>query len=91
MIERNLVQTTKGCFIARTELSELSKMAGAPCVCIHRGALQKILLDALPQDSVRTGVRCTGFDGSTLILENGERIAADAVRVALLLVNCSVR
>jgi len=79
VIDRNLVQTTKGCFIARTELSELSKMAGAPCVCIHRGVLQKILLDALPQDSLRTGIRCTGFDDSTLILENGERIEADVL------------
>jgi len=79
VIERNLAYTTRGCLISRTELGELSRLAGAPCICIHRGLLQKVLLDALPQDSVRTGVRCTGFDGSTVILENGERIEADAL------------
>ena len=41
VIERNLVQTTKGRPIARTELGEVSQMAGAACVCIHRGILQK--------------------------------------------------
>lgn len=79
VIERNVAQTTKGRFIARTEFGELSQMAGAPCVCIHRGVLQKILLDALPPDSVRTGLRCISFEGSTAILENGERIEADVL------------
>lgn len=79
VIERNVVQTTKGRLIARTELGEVSLMAGAPCICIHRGVLQKILLDAVPPDSVRTGVRCIGFDGSTAILENGEHIQADVL------------
>lgn len=79
VIERNLAQTAKGRLIARTELGEVSRMAGAPCICIHRGILQKILLDAVPADSVRTGVRCVGFDGSTAILESGERIEADVL------------
>ena len=79
VIERNVAQTTKGRIIARTELNELSKIAGAPCICIHRGTLQKILLDALTSDSVRVGVRCTGFEGSTAILESGERIEADVL------------
>jgi 2-polyprenyl-6-methoxyphenol hydroxylase-like FAD-dependent oxidoreductase len=79
VIERNLAQTTKGRLIARTELGEVSRMAGAPCICIHRGILQKILLDAVPVNSVRTGVRCAGFDALTAILENGERIEADVL------------
>jgi 2-polyprenyl-6-methoxyphenol hydroxylase-like FAD-dependent oxidoreductase len=78
-IDRNLVQTTKGRIIARTELSELSKIAGAPCICVHRGTLQKMLLDELPSDSVRVGVRCPGFESSTAILEGGERIEADVL------------
>jgi 2-polyprenyl-6-methoxyphenol hydroxylase-like FAD-dependent oxidoreductase len=78
-IDRNVVQSSKGRFIARTELSELTNMAGAPCVCIHRGVLQKTLLDALPRDSVRSGARCAGFEGSTAILESGERIEADVL------------
>jgi 2-polyprenyl-6-methoxyphenol hydroxylase-like FAD-dependent oxidoreductase len=79
VIDRNMVQTSEGRFIARSELSELAKMAGAPCVCIHRGVLQKILLDALPPDSVRVGVRCVGFDRSATILEGGERIEGDVL------------
>lgn len=79
MIDRIVVQTTKGCFVTRTELGEVSQMAGAPCVCIHRGVLQKLLLDALPADCVRTGLRCISFEGSTAILENGDRIEGDAL------------
>jgi 2-polyprenyl-6-methoxyphenol hydroxylase-like FAD-dependent oxidoreductase len=57
--------------------SEDSRDAGAPCICVHRAALQRILLDELPSDSVRTGARCVGFNASTAILENGERVEAD--------------
>src|SRR5215831_2097064 len=79
VIDRNLVQTPKGLLIARTELEAITRMAGAACVCIHRGVLQKILLDAVPSASVRTGARCSGFDNSTAILESGERIKADVL------------
>jgi len=79
VIERNLVQTPEGRFIARSDLSEVSKMAGAPCICIHRLVLQQILLDALPPHSVRTGPPCVGFDDSTATLENGEHIQADVL------------
>src|SRR5215469_15108509 len=65
VIERNLVQTPEGRVIARTDFGELSRKAGAPCICIHRGVLQKILLDAVPPASVRTGTRCVGFEAST--------------------------
>src|SRR5215471_6424471 len=65
VIERNLVQSPKGRVIARTELGEVSRVAGAPCICIHRGVLQKILFDALPPHAVRTGARCVSCDGST--------------------------
>lgn len=47
VIDRPLVQSSKGRFIARTEFSELTRMAGASSVCLHRGALQKTLLEAL--------------------------------------------
>ncbi len=77
VVERSVIRTTQGQFISRAELGELSRMAGAPCICIHRGVLQKILLDTLSPRSVRTGARCMGFDGSTAILENSDRIPAD--------------
>lgn len=77
VIEHNSVQTLSGHLIARSELGLLSSTAGAPCICIHRAALQRILLDALPAASVRTGARCAGHEDSTAILEGGERIEAD--------------
>jgi 2-polyprenyl-6-methoxyphenol hydroxylase-like FAD-dependent oxidoreductase len=52
VIDRHLVQSSKGRFT---------------------------LLEALPQDSVRTGVRCAGFQGSAIFLESGERIKADVL------------
>src|SRR5215469_9124314 len=50
---------------ALRELGQVSRIAGAPCICIHRGVLQKILFDALPPHAVRTGARCVSCDGST--------------------------
>lgn len=83
MVERVVSQTPDGRPVAVTGLSELSQIAGAPCICIHRGVLRRILLDELPPSSIRTGARCVGFDASpqkpSLLLESGERIEADAV------------
>ncbi|MGH9561063.1 MAG: FAD-dependent monooxygenase, partial [Terracidiphilus sp.] len=79
VIERNLLRTAGGRTIGQTELAGLSKIAGAPCICLHRVVLQKILLDALPSDWVRTGARCSRVDGATAILESGERIEADVL------------
>lgn len=79
VIERNFIQTPAGCRIAQNEFGAISRMAGAPCVCIRRAVLQRILLDAVPSASVLTGARCSGFDDSTAILESGERIKADVL------------
>ena len=79
VINRNLVQTPAGCLIVQNEFGAVSRMAGAPCICIHRAVLQEILLDSLPPASVRTGVQCSGFDDSAAILESGERIKADVL------------
>ena len=77
VIERHVTRTPHGRRISETDFGPIAKVAGAPCICIHRAALQRILLEALPAGSVRTGARCTGFDDSTAILESGERIEAD--------------
>lgn len=79
VVERNLVQTPAGRRIAQNEFGDMSGKAGAPCICIHRAVLQKILLDALPPASIRTGAHCSGFDDSTAILESGERIHGDVL------------
>jgi len=79
VVERSLTQTPAGRLIARNEFGAISRVAGAPCICIHRAVLQKILLDSLPPDSILTDSRCTGFDDSTAVLENGQRIPADVL------------
>ena len=79
VIERNYVQTPAGDLIAHNEFGTVSRMAGAPCICVHRTVLQKILLDSLPPASVLTGTCCCGFDDSTAMLENGQLIKADVL------------
>jgi 2-polyprenyl-6-methoxyphenol hydroxylase-like FAD-dependent oxidoreductase len=47
------------------DLAELAQRAGAPCICIHRAALQRILLEALTEDGgkvVATARECVGFE-----------------------------
>jgi 2-polyprenyl-6-methoxyphenol hydroxylase-like FAD-dependent oxidoreductase len=78
-MERTLTSTSAGRMIARTDFRDIIQEAGAPCVCIHRAALRRILLEALPLGSVQTGKRCTGIDNSTAILEGGERVKADVL------------
>ena len=62
---------------------------GAPLYNIHRADLIEILADALPSESVRLGVHCTGFtqddNGVTVHVEDGDDlhghvlIAADGI------------
>jgi 2-polyprenyl-6-methoxyphenol hydroxylase-like FAD-dependent oxidoreductase len=70
-------QTFSGHPIVDSSFADLATEAGAPCVCIHRAELQRILLAELDAPTVRTGVRCIDFEDSTAILETGERIEAD--------------
>ena len=79
VIERNSVRTAAGRLLAVDELVDISRSAGAPCLCVTRAILQRILLEELPPAWVRTGARCVGFNDSTAILENGERIEADVL------------
>src|SRR5690349_9245307 len=47
------------------DLAELAQRAGAPCICIHRAALQRILIEALAEDGgkvVAAGRECLGFE-----------------------------
>jgi 2-polyprenyl-6-methoxyphenol hydroxylase-like FAD-dependent oxidoreductase len=78
-IERHSVRTPAGRLITVTEFGKISHNAGAPCICVHRAVLQRILLEGLPPAWVRPGARCVGFNHSTAILEDGERIQADVL------------
>jgi 2-polyprenyl-6-methoxyphenol hydroxylase-like FAD-dependent oxidoreductase len=79
IIERNSVRAPSGRLIAISEFGDISRNADAPCICVHRAVLQRILLEAVPPTWVRTGARCLGFNGSTAILEDGESIEADVL------------
>jgi 2-polyprenyl-6-methoxyphenol hydroxylase-like FAD-dependent oxidoreductase len=77
-----LSRTSSGRPIAESGFADLANQAGAPCVCIHRAELQRILFEALDPASIRTGARCVAFEDSTAILESGERILADLLVAA---------
>jgi 2-polyprenyl-6-methoxyphenol hydroxylase-like FAD-dependent oxidoreductase len=79
VIELHSVRTPAGRLLTVTDFADISHNAGAPCICLHRAVLQRILLEELPPACVRTGTRCVGFDDSTAILEDGERIEADVL------------
>ena len=71
VIEKHIAQTPAGRRITQSDFAPLSRAAGAPSVCIHRAALQRILFDALPPGCVRTGARCIGFEDSTALIVPG--------------------
>src|SRR4051794_18602061 len=79
VIERTLTCTPAGRSIAETKIADISRDAGAPSICVRRGVLQRILLDELPQASVRTSARCVGIEGSTAVLDSGERVDGDLI------------
>lgn len=78
-VERVISRTAAGRPITVNPIGEISRDAGAPSVCIHRAVLHRLLFEELSPEAVRTGANCTGFEGATAILENGERIAADVL------------
>jgi FAD-dependent urate hydroxylase len=79
IIERNRFQLPAGRLLAVNEFGEISRNAGAHCLCVHRATLQRLLLEQLPPCAVRTGERCVGFNGSAAILESGEVLEADVL------------
>jgi 2-polyprenyl-6-methoxyphenol hydroxylase-like FAD-dependent oxidoreductase len=79
VVERTSTHTPAGQLIADNDFAGISREAGAPCICVHRAILQRILFDELPPGSVRTSERCVGFENASAILENGERIDADVL------------
>src|ERR1700722_3589142 len=74
VFETFLSRSHSGRSIAVSSFVDLAREAGAPCVCIHRAVLQRILFEELDPASVRTGARCIGFEDSVAILETGERV-----------------
>src|SRR5262249_17061175 len=44
------------------DMTEIAAHAGAPSVCVHRADLQRVLVDALPSETLQTGRALARFD-----------------------------
>ena len=68
----SILDRTRTVSRAGSVVSEMAlPQAGAPSLCVHRGRLQRCLLEQLPASCIRTGTRCTGYSGSAALLEDG--------------------
>jgi 2-polyprenyl-6-methoxyphenol hydroxylase-like FAD-dependent oxidoreductase len=61
-IQKGEFRTWRGKTLASIQTGELEQLYGDPTIAIHRADLHRILLAALPEDAVRWGAACTGFD-----------------------------
>lgn len=73
--------------LLRTELGEHAEAHfGAPVLDFHRADLHRVLIDALPVETIRLGTQVTGVeqdaDGAALVTADGGRIRADVVVAA---------
>ena len=66
-----------------TDVSAFTERLGVPTFVVHRAALQRTLLDALPADTVTTGAECCGIDDTrreaVLHFEDRDPYEADLV------------
>ena len=89
-VTRAQIRTDDGRTLTETDMGNFETLFGAPTVAIHRAALHKVLLGALPDGAVRPAAECTRVDqdaeGVTAHFADGRReradflIAADGVR-----------
>lgn len=93
LVREASIRTWDGRVLSSDPLAELAVEYGAPCVGIHRGRLQKVLLDAAPRDGLLLGRTVTGFSQTpehvTVTLDDGSQlrgaalIGADGIRSAV--------
>jgi 2-polyprenyl-6-methoxyphenol hydroxylase-like FAD-dependent oxidoreductase len=93
IITRAQIRTHDGQPLAATDMRNYETRFGAPTIAIHRAALHKVLLDALPEGAVRLGAACTRVEqdqvGVTASFADGSEaradflIGADGVRSAI--------
>ncbi|MBK6794530.1 MAG: FAD-dependent monooxygenase [Anaerolineales bacterium] len=80
-IMRTQIRTHTGDVLAETDMSNYEDLFGAPGIAIHRAALHKVLLGALPEGAVRLGAPCISVDqdpdGVTARFEDGSEARAD--------------
>ena len=82
-ITRGEIRTAKGRLLSVLDTGGFSRRLGAPTLPLHRADLQRVLLDALENDTVTTHKTCTGFeeDGGNvhLMFADGGRESADVL------------
>ncbi|WP_375417350.1 FAD-dependent monooxygenase [uncultured Hymenobacter sp.] len=82
-VRRLALRGRRGQLLSEVDTDPLTARLGFENLAIHRAALQKVLLAALPPGSVRLGQRLTHFEansaGVTTFFDNGNSVAADAL------------
>jgi 2-polyprenyl-6-methoxyphenol hydroxylase-like FAD-dependent oxidoreductase len=81
VVTRAQIRTHDGRPLAETDMRHYQTQFGAPTIAIHRAALHKVLLDALPEGAVRLGAACTRVEqdqaGVTASFADGSEARAD--------------
>lgn len=83
VVQHGQVRTSDGRVLAVSAPGELEKTFGLPSVAIHRAALHRALMEALPADAVQLGAACESVcqddNGATAVFADGRRVRADVV------------
>ena len=79
-----LLRWSDGTVLLHTELGPRAEAHfGAPALDFHRADLHRVLIEALPEGTIRLGTHITSVeqdaDGAVLVAADGTRICADAV------------
>src|SRR3954467_10201471 len=82
-----LLRWSDGTVLLHTELGPPAEAHfGAPALDFHRADLHRVLMDALPEGTIRLGTQVTSVEqddeGAVLVAADGTRIRADAVIAA---------
>jgi salicylate hydroxylase len=82
-----LLRWRDGTVLLHTELGAPAEAHfGAPALDFHRADLHRVLIDALPEGTIRLGTQVTSVEqdagGAVLVASDGTRIRADAVVAA---------
>jgi FAD-dependent urate hydroxylase len=80
-IQRGQIRTNSGRKLVQYDSGELERVFGEPSIAIHRAALHKLLLSALPEEAVCLDSECVGFQqdnqGVTAFFSDGSVHRAD--------------
>lgn len=93
MLGAGSVRRPDGKVLSRGDLEEIGRAVGAPVVAIHRGTLQRLLVEAQGMNAVETGREAAGYEehaqGVALRFRDGSQvdgallIGADGLRSAV--------